>query len=262
LHYIIKCRTCFGIFYGMKNSKKYFILLLALFFSSGILALQNKGGISITHLTGNFYVCISYKLLDGSPYPSNSMYLITEKGVVLFDTPWESSDFQPLLDSISKKHHKKVILCIATHFHDDKSAGLSYYASKGIKTYSSSLTRELCKDDNSKKASFVFTKDTSFNIGSYSFKTFYPGEGHTKDNIVIWFEKEKILYGGCFIKSTETNDIGNIADANVNAWPRSIKNTMQKFPDPKYIIPGHLSWASNKSLEHTLKILEEGSNKK
>lgn len=246
----------------MKNSNKYFFVLLGLFFSSAISSQQNKLGLSITHLTGNFYVCVSYKILNGSPFPSNSMYLVTEKGVVLFDTPWDNSDFQPLLDSISNRHHKKVILCIATHFHDDKSAGLSYYASKGIKTYSSALTRELCKDYNDKKASFVFANDTAFNIGSYRLETYYPGEGHTKDNIVIWFEKEKILYGGCFIKSTDTNDIGNIADANVKAWPQSVKNTMHTFPDAKYIIPGHLSWASNKSLEHTLEILEKNSNKK
>lgn len=236
--------------------------MLGLLFSSASSAQQNKPGLSITHLTGDFYVCVSYKFLNGSPFPSNSMYLLTDKGAVLFDTPWDSTDFQPLLDSISYKHHKKVVLCIATHFHDDKSAGLSYYASKGIKTYSSTLTRELCKDDTDKKASFVFANDTTFNIGGYSFKTFYPGEGHTKDNIVIWFEKEKILYGGCFIKSIDTNDIGNIADANVKAWPQSVKNTMHTFPDAKYIIPGHLSWASNKSLDHTLEILEKNSSKK
>ncbi len=245
----------------MKHSIKYFTLLISILFSSALFAQQNKPGITITHLTGDFYVCTSYKFFNGASFPSNNMYLVTEKGVVLFDTPWDSSDFQPLLDSINNKHHKKVILCIATHFHDDKSAGLSYYSSKGIKTYSSTLTRELCKDDVEKKAAFVFKNDTTFKVGDYTFTTFYPGEGHTKDNIVIWFEKEKILYGGCFVKSTETNDIGNIADANVKAWPQSVKNTIKKFTNAKYIIPGHFAWADNKSLEHTLKLLEENSNK-
>jgi glyoxylase-like metal-dependent hydrolase (beta-lactamase superfamily II) len=243
----------------MKNWLTHFI---ALFLCAGTLfAQQHKPDIKITRLTGNFYICTSYKILNGSPFPSNSMYLLTEKGVVLFDTPWDSTDFQPLLDSIDQKHHAKVILCIATHFHDDRSAALFYYASKGIKTYSSSLTRELCKADNAKKAEFVFNTDTTFSIGSYVFKTYFPGEGHTKDNIVIWFEKEKLLYGGCFVKSTENNDIGNIQDANVKIWPASVKKLMQKFPNPKFVIPGHFSWNDKNSLQHTLQLLQAYSNK-
>ncbi len=100
-------------------------------------------------------------------------------------------------------------------------------------------------------------KDTSFRVGQHSFSTFYPGEGHTKDNIVVLFGNERIIYGGCFVKSTENNDLGNIADANLKAWPVSIKRLMKKFPHPAYVIPGHFSWASNKSLQHTLKLLRK-----
>ena len=46
--------------------------------------------------------------------------------------------------------------------------------------------------------------------------THLTGEGHTKDNIVIWFDIEKILYCGCFVKSTESIELGNIVDANTS----------------------------------------------
>jgi hypothetical protein len=38
------------------------------------------------------------------------MYLVTNQGVVLFDTPWDSTQFQQLLDSIKIKHGKDVVM--------------------------------------------------------------------------------------------------------------------------------------------------------
>src|SRR3954468_16782828 len=74
--------------------------------------------LSISHLTGNFYIYTTYKNINGSPFPSNSAYLVTDEGIVLFDTPWDTTQFQPLLDSIYARHQKKPVLCIATHYHD------------------------------------------------------------------------------------------------------------------------------------------------
>jgi metallo-beta-lactamase class B len=103
---------------------------------------------------------------------------------------------------------------------------------------------------------FTFTKDTVFAIGGKKIQTFYPGKGHTTDNIVIWIADEKVLYGGCFIKSTENQSLGNIADADVKVWPKSIKRAMKQFPDPKFIIPGHFGWDGN-GLKHTLELLQQ-----
>ncbi len=244
------------------DMRTFIISFILLFVFSSIHA-QTNNKMEITHLTGDFYIYTTFKDLgDGKPYPSNSMYLVTNKGVVLFDTPWDSTQFQPLLDSILIKHHQKAVLCISTHFHGDRTAGLAYFQQKGIKTYSSAFTKQLCIANNDKQAEFVFTKDTTFKIGNYQFETFYPGEGHSKDNIVIWFNKDKILYGGCFIKSTEVNELGNIADANIKAWPQSVKTVMQKFPDAKFVIPGHYGWQDKASLKHTLDLLEKDGNKK
>ena len=93
--------------------------------------------IAISHSTGDFYIYTTHRLLNGKMIPSNSMYLITDKGAVMFDTPWDTTQFQPLLDSIQFRHHTNVALCIATHFHDDRTAGLDFLKQKGITTYSS-----------------------------------------------------------------------------------------------------------------------------
>ena len=112
----------------------------------------------------------------------------------MIDSPWDTTQFQPLLDSICVRHNKKAVVCIATHFHEDRAGGLAYYKQQGIKTYTTRQTNELSKKRGMKRAEFLITSDTTF-----------AGPGHAPDSIVVWFEKEKVLYGGCLIKSAEVN---------------------------------------------------------
>jgi metallo-beta-lactamase class B len=211
----------------------------------------------ISHLTGDFYVYTTYGLYKNKPVPANSLYMITSKGVVLFDTPWDSTQFQPLLDSIKIKHGKEVVLCISTHFHGDRTAGLEYYKRRGIKTFTTVQTDELSKKNGSKRAEYLMCKDTVFKVGEHSFQTYYGGQGHSPDNIVIWVPDEKILYGGCLVKSTEADDLGYLGDANVKEWSATIINIQQRFVNPTYVIPGHDDWSGNKALIHTLDLVNQ-----
>ena len=231
-----------------------YILLLPAVCIAGVTKAQ---GLKIAQLTGNFYVYTTYKVMDGSPFPSNSMYLVTGKGVVLFDTPWDTAQFQPLLDSIQLRHHQKVVLCIATHFHDDRTIGLTFFRQHGVKTYTSLQTDLLCRQHGDSRAQYHFTGDTTFNVGGYSFQTYYPGKGHTADNIVIWFAKQKILYGGCLIKSIDNTSLGYLSDADVAVWPGTIERLMAKFTDAQYVIPGHFRWSGTDALQHTLDLLRQ-----
>jgi len=241
---------------------KIFVILSAFLFSIASATGQMPDTrLIISHLTGDFYVYTTFGLYKGNPVPSNSMYMVTSDGVVLFDTPWDSTQFKPLLDSIKVKHSKKVIMCISTHFHDDRTAGLEYFRSMGIRTYTTKRTDELSKERHEKRAGFLIYKDSLFKVGQHSFQTYYGGQGHSPDNIVIWFAKEKILYGGCLVKSTEADDLGNLSDANVKNWSATIINIQHKFKNPDYIIPGHSDWSSKESLTHTLDLIEQYEEK-
>ncbi len=232
--------------------------ILVLFFTLQTLNAQTpKSKIDITHLTGDFYVYTTYNRFQDIVFPANGMYVLSTEGVILLDSPWDTTQFQPLLDSIKQKHHQNVVLCIATHAHEDRTAGLTFLRERGIKTYTTHKTDSICQLRNEKRAEFLIQKDTVFTIGQHRFQTLYAGPGHTEDNIVVWFEQEKILYGGCLIKSTEARDLGNLVDANTKAWPNTIKKIQVQCKQPQYIIPGHQDWSSKKALEHTLKLLEQ-----
>lgn len=219
-------------------------------------AQSNGPKLKIAHLTGDFYIYTTYNNYENSQVPANGMYLVTDQGVAMFDTPWDSTQFQPLLDSIMSRHGKKVVLCFATHWHTDKTAGLEYYRQQGIPTYTTVLTDSFSKVNGKKRAQFLMTKDTVFHLGHYAFETFYPGGGHTKDNIVIWFSKEKILYGGCLIKGAEDESLGYLGDADVNAYAGTLKKVRDRFKDPKYIIVAHSDWHNINSLKHSIQMAE------
>lgn len=226
----------------------YFLLLTAFLLPSCVFA---QKGLTIQHLSGPLYTYVTWHENDGEQYPATGMYLITSKGAVIIDTPWDTTQIGPLNDSIRLKHHLPVLMVIATHHHGDRAGGFDVYKRMGIKTYSTQLTYALCEEKKLPKAAYTFQGDTTFKIGGYAFQAFYPGEGHTKDNIVIWFGRDKVLYGGCFVKSLEAKDAGYVGDANLAAWPASIARVKKAFPDARYVIPGHLGGTDPAALDHT-----------
>lgn len=237
--------------------QKIIILLLLLIGFTKSFGQTENNKLQISHLTGDFYVYKTFHDYKGTLISANSMYLVTDKGVVLFDAPWDETQFQPLLDSIKARHHKDVVVHIATHSHEDRAGGLGFYGQKGIKTYTIKLTDQILEKEGKKRADFIMPNDTTFTVGQHRFQVFYPGKGHASDNVVVWFNKEKVLYGGCFVKSTVATDLGYLGDSDVKEWKKSIKKVQAKFKKPIYIVTGHDDWTNTQSLNHTLKLVKE-----
>lgn len=235
------------------------LLSLLMFYSTNLFSQKKPASLEISQLKEDFYVFTTYRDYNGTPFPSNGLYALTSEGVVMIDTPWDTTQFQPLLDSIRLKHNKEVVLCIATHSHDDRTGGIDFYRQQGIKTYTTIQTDEISKERNQPRAEFLMHQDTVFVIGNQTFQTYFAGAGHSPDNIVVWCKTLELLYGGCLIKSVDAKDLGYLGDADTEAWTATINNIKSKFGKPKHIIPGHQNWKSKKALNHTLKLLRKKS---
>jgi len=168
-------------------------IIICLFFIGPISGKDPDSSLKISHLTGDFYVFTTYNYYKGDRIPANGMYLLTNKGVVLFDSPWDTTQFQPLLDSIRVRHNNSVVMCIATHFHEDRTGGLEYYRQQGIKTYTTRKTDELSRKRDKKRAEFLIDKDTVITVGQYFFQTYYPGPGHARTILSFGLRRR-----GCF----------------------------------------------------------------
>ncbi len=68
---------------------------------------------------------------------------------------------------------------------------------------------------------------------------FFPGPCHTRDNILVWLPHQRVLFGGCFVKSVTADSLGNVEDAALRDWPASLGRVRAAYPSPSMVIPGH-----------------------
>lgn len=229
-----------------------FLLLLLGFGSLRLNAQQPSPTLKITHLTDSFWVYTTYDLYEGEPIPAHGLFVVTNAGVVVMDSPWDSTQCKPLLDSIWQRHQQRVVMCIATHWHGDKTNGLGYFNRQGIPTYTTIRTDRFSQEQGKNRATRLLLQDTSFSEGGLIFETFYPGPGHTDDNIVVWFKQHRVLYGGCLIKGAEDETLGYLGDANQQEYLRSLKRVKKKFKRPAFIMIAHSDWKDIRSLDHSI----------
>ncbi|ADQ78909.1 Beta-lactamase [Paludibacter propionicigenes WB4] len=208
---------------------------------------------AITQLTNNAFLIQSSFAANGQ-LDCNHLLIIDTKDLVLVNTPVNDSLTSVLLACIEKKFKRKVTKVIVSHFHEDSSGGLRQICKLGINSFGLSKTASLLKSQN-KHIDFLFTSFFALDLQTLHLELFYPGAGHSIDNIVIWLPEDKILFGGCLLKSLEAKDKGNIKDADLKAWPVSVELIKKKYQDAIIVIPGHGEIGNTSVFEHTLKLL-------
>jgi len=161
-----------------RTIKKSAWLLMLLALQAAAFAQKVAKALDIAKLKEDFYVYTTYGSLDdGSRFPSNSMYIVTGAGVVMIDVPWDTTQMLPLLDTIERRHGQKVIACISTHFHADRTAGLDMLHARGIPTYAIERTRVLSRGREGRMPQHTLPEDTTFRAGRHRIRVFYPGPG-------------------------------------------------------------------------------------
>lgn len=185
----------------------------------------------------------------------NHLLILDRNDVVLVNTPARDSMTAVLLRVIETKFGKKVTRVFVSHFHDDSSGGLNETASRGIISYSLDKTRDLLVTEN-KNIDVVFTDSLSIQLQTSSLQFWFLGAGHSVDNSLVWLPAEKILFGGCLLKSGNAKGKGNIQDADLKAWPETVQKAKTKFSQAKIVIPGHMAIGDTSIFSHTLNILK------
>jgi metallo-beta-lactamase class B len=211
---------------------------------------------TVTPIAPDCYVHRSFGRWQGQLITANGLIVNTTAGAVLIDTGWDVPQTRQLVRWVRRHLHRPVVLCVVTHSHADRVAGVPYLKKRGIRVASTPLTAANVRADGQPAPDGSLPNDTTFSIGGRPLRVFFPGGGHTADNIVVWLPTQKVLFGGCFIKSVGAMGLGNIADAVLTDWAQSIRRVADTFPDAAIVVPGHDEWGDRSSLTHTLKLLE------
>lgn len=235
------------------------LFLAVLFQGSAQAQSVQKPKLTVTPLNDRVLVHTSYGLYQNAAVPSNGLIIKTSGGVVLVDTGWDTKNdtdnTRQLLGWVADNLHQPVLFCIVTHAHEDRVGGISELRKAGVRVISTALTAQKSVKLGYEAPEGILPADTTFTIGQEPIRCYFPGEGHTSDNIVVWLPNQQILHGGCFVKSVAAFGMGNIADANLNEWANSVRKVINQFGTAKIVVPGHEEWGDTKALDHTLRLL-------
>ena len=204
-------------------------------------AQQAEVRLDLKELAPGVWLHTSYQVLETvGLFPSNGLAVETEDGLILVDTAWGVPETEVLLSRLRAETGKEVIAAVVTHAHDDRMVGAGVLEARGIPVFATALTNEDAEVRGLIPADRTFDPARTPNLlASAGLTVFYPGEGHTRDNIVVYHAPSHILFGGCLIRSAFTGSMGNTVDGNLTTWGRSALAAGEAFPEAEIVVPGH-----------------------
>lgn len=234
------------------------LLLVILSLLPGLTFSQPK--FEITQIAQNVYQHTSFR--DFKPYgkvSSNGLIIIDNQQAYIIDTPWSEGETWQLLHWLKQQQYTPAA-SLSTHFHDDRTAGISLLNSLGIPTYTSDHTDQLLEQAGKSRATSTFNQ-REFWLLKRKIQAFFPGAGHAPDNWVVWLPEQQILFGGCLLRSQGWSSLGNLQDAKINQWGQSLKELKHRYPVIKQLVPGHGKIGTAQLIDHTLDLVETHQNK-
>lgn len=234
---------------------KGIVSFLFLLYFSRICYAADPSKIEIQQISPNTWTHTSYSTINVYTTDSHGLIVETPSGIVLIDTCWNVEQTASLIRNINSKFHLPIILAIITHAHQDRIGGIEALLNNNIRTISTSLTaRKAAIAGYMKPSPDLDPKLTQLEFNGFRIEVFYPGPGHTEDNIVVWIPSDHVLFGGCLVKALENVSLGNVADANTEKWASSIQNLQIRYPNANIVVPGHGRIGSTDLLLHTIKL--------
>jgi len=243
--------------------KKLIIVIIAVliqyygFSQSGYQRIKVSDDIELIKLSEHAYVHVSYAEIP--PYgrvASNGLVFINGGEAFLFDTPVTDSQTKDLVSWIKDNLKLKVVGFVPNHWHRDCMGGLGYLQSLKIRSYANQKTIDIARSKHLPIPAYGFKDSLQLKLGNKLIKCYYFGAAHTLDNIVVWIPSEKILFPGCMIKSMDSKNLGNTADGDLSAYPKTINKLINKFPSAKIVIPGHGAFGGFELIRHTKELLK------
>ncbi|MFK7933105.1 MAG: subclass B1 metallo-beta-lactamase [Saprospiraceae bacterium] len=225
--------------------------------STSTLPAYDSETLDIQSITKNTFVHISYLPTESwGLVACNGMIFKSKDEAVIFDTPTNDEVSNELIDWVEKKLKCTVKAVVINHFHVDCLGGLAAFHKRGIPSYANEKTIALAKADNSIIPQRSFTNQLDLTIGNQAVITDFLGGGHTFDNTISYVPSEKAMFGGCMIKAIGAGK-GNLADADVEEWSNTVAKIKNKYPDVKYIVPGHGKMGGVELLDYTIEKFKE-----
>jgi metallo-beta-lactamase class B len=213
-----------------------------------VVASAQQPAITLTHHGGPLYV-----VEDTFYAKENSVVFVGPDTVTVVGATWSPETARLLYGEIRKVTPKPVADVVDTNYHPDRAGGNAFWKSVGARIHATEMTRDLLQREWKGVVDWTraaipdypaidVTLPTDVHAGDFELQggrvqVFYLGASHTKDGTFAYFPEEQVLYGGCILKE----QLGNLAFADMAAYPRTLERLKQRRLPIRTVIAGHYS---------------------
>mgnify|MGYP001817439277 CR=1 FL=1 len=192
---------------------------------------------------------------DNAGFVSNSAFVVTGEGVVVFDTLGTPSLAYRLLEEIRKVTAQPIVRVFVSHYHADhiygaqvfKEAGAEIVAPLGAARYLEGQTASQRLEERRVSLAPWVNDDTRivepdrwldgelrFTLGGVDFRAVNVGSAHSEGDLILFVETDKVLLSGDIIFEGRIPFLGS---ANSREWLEVLQQLSQL--EVAAIIPGH-----------------------
>ncbi len=192
---------------------------------------------------------------DNEGFISNAGFIVTDDGVVIFDTlgtPSLAEKMYGLIRTVTDKPVKRIII---SHYHADHIYGLAFFKQLGAEIYAPAGSEKYIASPQAKERleerrfslspwvderttvvapDHILSKNTQFTMGGIDFTVSFLGEAHSDGDLALYVEQDRVLLSGDIIFEGR---IAYLGDADTARWLQ----TLEKIETEKLValIPGH-----------------------
>lgn len=188
-------------------------------------------------------------------FMSNAGFVVTEEGVVVFDTLGTPVLAQKLVAAIKSVTNKPIKRVIVSHYHADHIYGLQVFKELGAEIWANVRGQEYLASETATRlmrerretlfpwvdeytrlvtADKWLAGDTGFEMGGLHFELHHVGPAHAPDDMVMVVKEDGVLFTGDLIFIGRVPYVG---DADSRSWLVAIDKLIAY--NPKFLITGH-----------------------
>jgi metallo-beta-lactamase class B len=219
---------------------------------------EAKPRLVLRELAKGTWIHTSWKKLKDVGYvPSNGLVVVGRDTTWLIDTAWEDEDTDQLFDEAKRLTGQAPSQVVVSAARDDSMSGLAVLHAKGVHSLAYELTNKDARAHDLMPAQESWSGTSAErDVGGRKLQLFYPGPAWSRDNTVMYLPDVAVLFGGGMIRAKASKDLGNVVDADIAAWPASVRAVQKRFGKARIVVPGHGEPGDASLLTHTIALAQ------